>query len=62
MTRNNVRAFKFEEGYQHFFKEEAFLKQLDFSLETEFRFNYQGLKKFSSIVAGAYVQLIGNVE
>jgi len=42
VTQNNVRAFEFEQGYQHFFKEEEFLKQMNFSLETEFRINYQG--------------------
>ena len=62
VTQNNVRALEFEQGYQHFFKEDAFLKQMNFSLETEFRFNYQGLKKYSSIDAGAYVQFSGNVE
>jgi len=35
---------------------------MNFSLETEFRFDYQGLKKFNSIDAGAYAQFSNNVE
>lgn len=62
VTQNNLESIELEQGYQHFFKEEAFLKQMNFSLETEFRFNYQGLKKYSSIDAGAYVQFSGNIE
>ena len=62
VTQNNLESIEFEQGYQHFFKEDAFLKQMNFSLETEFRFNYQGLKKYSSIDAGAFVQFSGNVE
>lgn len=62
VTQNNIRSLEFEQEYQHFFKEEDFIKQMNFSVETEFRFNYGGLKKYSNIEAGTYVQFKGNVE
>ena len=62
VTQNNIRFIEIEQGYQQFFKEDDFIRQMNIGLGSEFRFNFQGLKKYSDINTNAYFQFQNNIQ
>lgn len=61
VTQNNIRFIEIEQGYQQFFKEDDFIRQMNIGLGSEFRFNFQGLKKYSDINTNVYFQFQNNI-
>ena len=62
VTQNSVKTLEAFQGYQHFFKEDAFFKQLNLGLRSEITYNYDNLRKYLDFGFNVYYQLAINVE
>jgi hypothetical protein len=62
ITRNSIRRVFLGHGYQHFFEKENKVKQLNIFTGSEMIYNYDGLKKYSTIGGDLSIQLAGNLN
>lgn len=62
ITRNSIRRAFLGHGYQHFFDSEKKIKQLNLFTGAELIYNYDGLKKYSTLGGELSMQLAGNIS
>lgn len=62
VTQNSIRFLEAYHGYQHFYDQDDFVKQLGINLGTEINFNYNNLRKYLAFGTGIDLQLSGNID